>query len=173
VSVFEPHTEIIRKGKASKPTEFGKLVEVQEAENQIITDYQVFAERPIGRQLLVPAVEEHQRRFGRVPRLVAADAGFYSQGNEKKVQEMGVRWVAVPNRSTRSPERRKLEKRRWFRAAQRWRTGSEGRISVLKRRHGLNRCRYRGLPGMKRWVGLGVIADNLIQIGTHLALQSA
>jgi IS5 family transposase len=85
VSVFEPHTEIIRKGKASKPTEFGKLVEVQEAENQIITDYQVFAERPIGRQLLVPAVEEHQRRFGRVPRLVAADAGFYSQGNEKKV----------------------------------------------------------------------------------------
>jgi IS5 family transposase len=171
VSVFEPHTEIIRKGKASKPTEFGKLVEVQEAENQIITDYRVFAERPSDRQLLVPAVEEHQRRFGRVPRLVAADAGFYSQANEKKVQEMGVRWVAVPNRSTHSQERRKLQKRRWFRAAQKWRTGSEGRISVLKRRHGLNRCRYRGLSGMERWVGLGVIADNLIHIGTRLALQ--
>jgi IS5 family transposase len=173
VSVFEPHTEIIRKGKASKPTEFGKLVAVQEAENQVITDYRVFAERPSDQQLLVPAVKEHQRRFGRLPRLVAADAGFYSQANENEVREMGVSWVAVPNRSTHSEERRKLQKRRWFRAAQRWRTGCEGRISVLKRRHGLNRCRYRGLHGMERWVGLGVIADNLIQIGSRLAQQRA
>jgi IS5 family transposase len=173
VSLFEPHTEIIRKGKANKPTEFGKLVAVQEAEHQIITDYRVFAERPSDRALLVPAVEEHQRRFGRVPRAVAADAGFYSQAHEKKVQEMGVRWVAVPNRGTHSPERRKLERRRWFRAAQKWRTGCEGRISVLKRRHGLNRCRYRGFVGMERWVGLGVIADNLIHIGARLAVQRA
>jgi IS5 family transposase len=170
VSLFEPHTEIIRKGKASKPTEFGKLVALQEAENQVITDYQVFAERPSDSALLVPAVREHERRFGHVPRVVAADAGFYSQQNEKTLQEMGVRWVSVPNRSTRSEERRKLQKQRWFRAGQRWRTGSEGRISVLKRRHGLNRCRYRGLKGMERWVGLGVIADNLIQIGGRLAL---
>jgi transposase, IS5 family len=173
VSVFEPHSEIIRKGKLSKPTEFGKLVGVQEAENQIITGYRVFAERPSDRELLVPAVEEHQRRLGRLPRLVVADAGFYSRENENKVQDMGVRWVAVPNRRTHSAERRKLEKRRWFRAGQRWRTGSEGRISVLKRRHGLNRCRYRGLTGMERWVGLGVIADNLIQIGRCLALRRA
>jgi IS5 family transposase len=157
----------------SKPTEFGKLVEVQEAENQIITDYRVFAERPSDQELLVPAVEEHQRRFGRVPRVVAADAGFYWHANEKKVQEMGVSWVAVPNRSTHSEERRKLQRRRWFRAAQKWRTGCEGRISVLKRRHGLNRCRYPGFSGMERWVGLGVIADNLIQIGTRLAVQRA
>ena len=157
----------------SKPTEFGKLVEVREAENQIITDYRVFAERPSDQELLVPAVEEHQRRFGRVPRVVAADAGFYWHANEKKVQEMGVSWVAVPNRSTPSEERRKLQRRRWFRAAQKWRTGCEGRISVLKRRHGLNRCRYPGFSGMERWVGLGVIADNLIQIGTRLAVQRA
>lgn len=173
VSLFEPHTEIIRKGKASKPTEFGKLIQVQEAENQIITHYQVFAERPSDRELLVPAVEEHQRRFGRLPRLVAADAAFFSRANEKKVKEMGVSWIAVPHRGTHSEERRTLQKRRWFRAAQKWRTGSEGRISVLKRRHGLNRCRYRGLQGMERWVGLGVIADNLIHIGRCLALQRA
>jgi IS5 family transposase len=173
VSLFEPQTEIIRKGKASRPTEFGKLVQVQEAENQIITDYRVFAQRPSDTELLVPAVLEHRRRFGRVPRLVAADAGFYSRRNEERVQEMGVPWVAVPNRSTRSGERRKMQRRRWFRAAQKWRTGSEGRISVLKRRHGLDRCRYRGMTGMERWVGLGVIADNLIHIGHRLALQRA
>ena len=79
VSLFEPHTEIVRKGKASKPTEFGKLVQIQEAENQIITHYAVFDERPSDSELLLPAVEAHQRVFGRPPVLIAADAGFYSQ----------------------------------------------------------------------------------------------
>lgn len=170
VSLFEPHTEIIRKGKASKPTEFGKLVQVQEAENQIITHYEVFDQRPSDRELLLPSVEAHERVLGRVPRLVAADAGFYSQAQERAAQEKGVRWVAVPNRSTRSAERKNLERSRWFKKAQAWRTGCEGRISVIKRRHGLSRCRYRGVEGMKRWVGLGVIADNLINIGNALAV---
>jgi IS5 family transposase len=146
---------------------------VQEAENQIITHYEVFAERPEDSHLLVSAVEQHQRRFGRAPRMVAADAGFYSLKNEKTIQGMGVRGVAVPSRNSKSSERRKLQKTRWFRAGQRWRTGCEGRISVLKRRHGLNRCRYRGFEGMQRWIGLGVIADNVIQIGRCLALQRA
>lgn len=173
VSLFEPHTEIIRKGKASKPTEFGKMVQVQEAENQIITHYEVFEERPSDRELLLRSVEEHEHVFGRVPRLVAADAGFYSLAQERAVQEKGVRWLAVPNRSTRSAERKKLERSRWFKKAQAWRTGCEGRISVLKRRHGLRRCLYRGSEGMKRWVGLGVIADNLINIGKALAVARA
>lgn len=68
----------------------------------------------------------------------------------------------MPNRSTKSAQRKALERKRWFRNAQRWRTGCEGRISLLKRRHDLNRCRYKGLDGMKRWVGLSVVADNLI-----------
>ena len=85
---------------------------------------------------------------------------------------MGVERVSIPNRSTKSPERKRLEKKRWFRNGQKWRTGSEGRISLLKRRHGLNRCRYKGPPGMKRWVGLGVIGDNLINIGRALAASA-
>ena len=85
---------------------------------------------------------------------------------------MGVKQISVPNRSTKSAERRRHQKKRWFRKGQKWRTGSEGRISVLKRRHGLNRCRYRGDAGMHRWVGLGVIADNLINIGHCLASQN-
>jgi len=83
VSVFESHTEIIRKGKASKPTEFGKLVKIQESENQIISHFEVFAERPSDRQLLVPSIEIQQRRFGRIPAWVAADAGFHSHRMKK------------------------------------------------------------------------------------------
>ncbi len=173
VSLFEPHTEIIRKGKASKPTEFGKLVKIQEAENQIITDYQVYEERPNDSDLLVEAVEKHEECFGRTPTIVAADAGFYSSANEKKLEERGVQRVSVPNRNTRSEARRRKQKQRWFKRGQRWRTGCEGRISVLKRRHGLNRSRYRGQDGMKLWVGLGVIADNLISIGNSRAVREA
>jgi len=169
VSLFEPTTEIIRKGKASKPTEFGKLVKIQEAEQQIIVDYEVYATRPSDRELLVPAIEVHRDRLGRVPDLVAADAGFYSTAAEAAAKALGVRRVSVPNRATKSAERRREQKKRWFKLAQKWRTGCEGRISVLKRRHGLTRCRYKGEAGMRRWVGLGVIGDNLINLGTALA----
>lgn len=169
VSVFEPHTEVIRKGKAAKPTEFGKMVKIQEAEQQIVTHYEVFEARPSDCDLLLPAIAVHESLLGRKPYLVTADAAFFSMENERAALEYGVKRVAIPNRSTRSAQRKRLEKKRWFRNAQRWRTGSEGRISLLKRRHGLNRCRYKGLPGIKRWVGLGVIADNLINLGHALA----
>jgi IS5 family transposase len=172
VSLFEPHSEIIRKGKASKPTEFGKMVQVQEAENQIVTHYDVFDQRPSDRDLLIGAVETHERVLGRAPRLVTADAGYYSRAQEQAVEEKGVKWVAVPNRNTKSPDRKKKEHSRWFKKAQAWRTGCEGRISVLKRRHGLTRCRYRGSEGMKRWVGLGVMADTLISMGNALAART-
>jgi IS5 family transposase len=170
VSLFEPQTEIIRKGKASKPTEFGKLVvKIQEAENQVVISYEVYDQRPNDKDQLVPSVEIHRQRLKRVPTMVAGDAAFYSAQGEAQVQGMGVKRISVPNRSTKSTERRRYQKQRWFRKGQKWRTGCEGRISVLKRRHGLRRCRYKGDAGMKRWVGLGVISDNLINIGRALA----
>jgi IS5 family transposase len=169
LSVFEPDTEVIRKGKASKPTEFGKMVKIQEAENQIVIHYEVFDQRPSDSDLLTPSVEKHRELFGRAPDLATADAAFFSAANEAAAQQLGVKRVAVPSRSTKSEKRKQEQKKRWFKKAQKWRTGCEGRISVLKRRHGLNRSRYKGTQGMKRWVGLGVIADNVINIGLHLA----
>jgi transposase, IS5 family len=172
VSIFEPQTEVIRKGKASKPTEFGKMVKIQEAENQIITSYEVYEKKPNDSDLLVKAVEEHCERLGQIPDLVAADAAFHSPSQKAAVQQMGVKHISVPNRPTKNPVIRRIQKTRWFRKGQKWRTGCEGRISVLKRRHGLDRCRYRGQDGMNRWVGFGVIADNLINIGRVLATQA-
>jgi IS5 family transposase len=171
LSIFETGTEAIRKGKAAKPTEFGKMVKIQEAENQIIVDYEVYAKRPNDSDLLIPSIEIHEKLLKRTPHLVAADAGFYSGKNEKEAKAKGVKRVSVPNRSTKNLEKRKEQKKRWFREGQKWRTGCEGRISVLKRRHGLTRSRYNGDAGMERWVGLGVIADNLINIGTQLSIK--
>jgi IS5 family transposase len=173
LSVFETHTEVIRKGKTDKPNEFGKLVKIQEAENQIVTHYEVYDQRPADSTLLIPSLEEHIQVFGQAPERVAADPGFFSAANEAAAEEMGVKRVSIPSHATKSPARKRRQKERWFKKLQKWRTGCEGRISILKRRHGLERCRYKGPHGMKRWVGLGVMADNIIHIGTHLAAQQS
>ena len=165
LSLFEPHTEAIRKGKAAKPTEFGKLVKLQEAEAQFITDWEVCPTRVPDHALWVPALDTHRQLFGRVPRLAVADAGFATAANEEAATKLGVRRVVLPTRGRLSPRRRAHQRQRWFRRALRWRTGCEGRISVVKRRHGLRRCSYRGPAGMERWVGLGVIANNLCVLG--------
>ena len=173
LSVFEPSTEVIRKGKAGKPNEFGKMIKLQEAENQIIVDYEVYARRPNDSDLLIAAITAHQAKLGRVPRLIATDAGFYSARNEAAAKAMGVKRVCIPNRSSKSIERKREQKKRWFRNGQKWRTGCEGRISVVKRRNGLDRCRYEGDHGMQRWVGLGVISDNLLNIGRAMSKRAA
>ena len=172
LSVFEPHTETIRKGKIAKPTEFGKLVTIQEAEHQIITAYEVHDTRPADVTLWTPALDRHQQIFGRAPDLAAGDRGFSSATNEQDALDRGVRRVILPRRGPKSAARRAYERQRWFRRGQRWRVGSEGRISVLKRRHGLRRCRYRGADGMSRWVGLGVIANNLVSTAAVLRMRT-
>ena len=172
LSLFEPSTEIIRKGKAGKPNQFGKMVKLQEAEDQIVIDYEVYDRRPSDSDLLIAAIEMHRAMLGRPPHMVAADAAFYSAKNEAAANAQGVKRVCIPNRSTKSPERKREQRKRWFRNGQKWRTGCEGRISVVKRRHGLDRCRYKGNAGMKRWVGLGIIADNVVNIGRTMEKQS-
>jgi len=173
LSIFEPHTEAIRKGKMVKPTEFGKLVTIQEAEHQIITGYDVHAKRPADVSLWTAALDRHHTIFGHAPDLATADRGFSSAMNEQAAHDRGVRRVVLPWRGPKTAARRTYERQAWFRRGQRWRVGSEGRISVLKHRHGLSRCRYHGLPGMHRWVGLGVIANNLISMATYERTRAA
>ena len=81
--------------------------------------------------------------------------------------------MILPRRGPKSPARRAYERQHWFRRGQRWRVGCEGHISVLERRHGLRRCRYHGVDGMHRWVGFGVITDNLINIGRYQSARAA
>lgn len=173
LSLFEPHTVTVRKGKISTPNEFGSLVTIQEAEHQIVTAFEIHAARPADVTLWTPALDRHLAIFGRAPDLAAGDRGFSSARNEQAAVDRGVRRVVLPRRGPKSPTRRAYERQRWFRRGQRWRVGCEGRISVLKRRHGLRRCRYHGVDGMHRWVGFGVIADNLMNIATFTRARAS
>jgi transposase, IS5 family len=165
VSLFEPHTQVIPRFKAGKPAEFGRKLRFDEAEGGIIVGYRVL-EKGGGQdqEHLGDALAGHRRKFGRAPRLLAADRGMASAENERLAKQAGVKHVALPHVGKAPPERRAEEKGRRFREGYRFRAGIEGRIHALKRDFGLRRCRYRGERGFGRWVGWGVVAHNLAKV---------
>ena len=168
VSIFEPWAQIVRKGKLDRPTEFGVVVKVQEAEGGIVTDVAVDEARADA-SLLVPAVEHHQSLLGRVPRTVATDRGFYSGGAERRLLDMGVKHPVLPRPGHRTRERVRYERQRWFKRWRAWRAGGEARISRLKNTFGMLRSRYRGRSGVDRCIGWAAIANNLVAIGRYRA----
>jgi IS5 family transposase len=167
VSLFEAHTAIIRKGKAGKPTEFGRVLWLAEVEGGIITQARVLEGNPDDAGELVPSLDQHIEQFGRPPQLLAGDGKLATPRNERSAQQRGVKQVVLPRPGRKAPARVAHERQRWFRRGRNWRAGIEGRISGLKRRHGLDRCRYHGSDGMERWVGWGVIAHDLRVIAQH------
>lgn len=165
LSLFEPHTQIIPRHKAGKPVEFGRKLRLDEVEGGLITGYQILDQGGGQDQpYLKDSLEDHRRHFGRAPDLLAADRGMSSAENERLAREAGVKRIALPQVGRASAERRAREKERWFRRGYRFRAGIEGRIHVLKRDYGLKRCRYHGERGMGRWVGWGIVAQNLVRI---------
>ena len=161
-SLFEPHTELLIRGKAGKKVEFGHMVEVRQIEGGLITHYAAHAKRPVEPPLLEQAVAEHKELFGRVPEVCAGDKGFYSQQVVEQVLGLGVRRVCVPKKGRRNEKEEKKEHSRWFKLAQAFRAGIEGTISVLKRVFGLWRCLREGWVHFRSWVGTGVLAHNLV-----------
>lgn len=169
VSLFEPHSAIIRKGKVGRPTRFGRAIWLDEVEGGIISRYAVLPGNPADVEQLKPSLDHHLALFEHPPDLLAGDRSLYAAANEAYAQAQGVKHVVLPKPGVKSAERVAHEKQGWFRRGCRWRSGIEGRISLLKRRHRLARCRYHGEAGMERWVGWGVIAHDLWAIAQATA----
>jgi IS5 family transposase len=169
LSLFEAHTQVIRKGKAHKPNEFGRLVRIDEVENGIVSGYQVLAGNPDDTTAWMPALQQHQACFGRAPEMATGDRGFFSAKNEREAQALGVKKVALPARGRLSTKRAQQQKQRWFRRALRWRAGCEATISSLKHPFCMWRATYKGEPGFQRYVGWCVITKNLFSIARYQA----
>jgi IS5 family transposase len=166
VSIFDPDARPIRRGKLSTPTEFGYKQEITEVENGIISDYAVHVGNAADKTLLVGVVQRHQQQFGSAPKEVAVDRGYHSAANEKSLAEMGVQRISSPACGKLSHARHAHQQQEWFKRLQRWRAGSEGRISYLKRKFGGRRSRLRGQSGVSTWSGWGVLAHNLCRTTT-------
>jgi IS5 family transposase len=167
-SIFEPHTAIIRRGKLGKPTEFGRVVWLDEVDGGIISRSAVLSGNPDDATQLEPSLTHHIQCFGRPPQLLVADGKVATPTNEQIAQRRGVRWVVLPKPGRKTARRQAYERQKWFRRGRDWRAGIEGRISGLKRRHNLERCLYHGDAGMERWVGWGIITHNLHMIAQKL-----
>jgi IS5 family transposase len=165
VSLHDPDARPIRKGRIDRPVEFGYKAQVADNDDGIILDYNVeYGAAPDGPQL-APAMERIRRRAGRVPRAVTAGRGYGQPPVERDLQALGVRTIAIPRQAKISPARKTTEHSRSFRRLVKWRTGSEGRISYLKRGYGWNRTRLDSRQGAAIWCGHGVFAHNLAKIG--------
>jgi transposase, IS5 family len=173
LSLFEPETAVIRRGKLDRPTEFGAKLLLDETEGGIVSRYAVLPGNPADAPQLPASLEHHRTQFARAPEVLAGDRGFHSGTNERAAEAAGVKHLALPKPGAKSAQRQAHERQRWFRQAGRFRAGIEGRISVLKRRFRLDRCRYHGRAGMERWVGWGIIAHDLLQISRRTARQAA
>jgi transposase, IS5 family len=169
VSLFEPHTAIICRGKAKpKDTEFGHKIWYAEVDGGLISEYRILTGNPPDAQQLLTSLKAHRHLFGKAPHELSGDRGIYSPDNECQARALGVRRVSLPKPGFKTKRRHRRERQTWFRAAQRFRNGIEGRISHLRRARGLNRCLNHGLLGLERWIGWGVIANNIAVIVMNL-----
>ena len=169
VSLFEPHTAIIRKVKFGKEVEFGHVVWLDEVEGGIVSRYAILSGNPPDADQLRPSLEHHRAHFGQSPHLLTADRKVFSPKGEAYATQQGVKYVAIPKPGARSAARQAHEAQPWFRSGRNWRAGLESRISLLKRRFRLDRCLYHGQDGMNRWVGWAVITYDLWAIARQIA----
>jgi IS5 family transposase len=172
VSIFEPHTDIIQRNKARKPTEFGHKVWLDEVDGGIVTRWDVLSGNPNDDRQWLPSLDHHIERFGKAPQQASGDRGVHSPKNERQAQERGVQRVILPQPGRKSAARQQHEKQPWFVRGRKWHVGVEGRISVLKRCSELDRCRDHGEDGFDKWVGWGVITANLRKIGRKVAAKA-
>src|ERR1700726_2034194 len=172
-SIFEPHTDLIKRGKVQTPIEFGHKVFLAESARGLITQYDVLDGNPIDEQHVVVSLEHHKQTFGDVPKLYGSDRGFFSEKNVTSCKQHGVKGVCIPQRGgTKTPEREAYEKTREFKDGQRFRAGIEGRISVLFRGRGMKRCLAEGRERFELWVAAAVLANNLMKIAALLTDRS-
>lgn len=161
-SIFEEHTELLIRGKTGKEIEFGHMVEIEQVKSKFITGYDVYRQRPTDSSLVMPALERHVELFGRDPKVLAADKGYYGAACNLDEARARVPVVSVPKPGGRKENEIKRERSLAFKMGQQFRAGVEGTISFLKRALGMWRCLNKGWKHYQATVGATVFVHNLI-----------
>ena len=161
-SIFEPHTELLKRGKAGKPIEYGHMVLLQQVDGKFISDYEVFDKKPVEHALVDAAIKSHTKLFDCAPEVLAADKGFYESMDRIAELEADIDLVSIGKKGARTEEQTERETDVLFKLAQKFRAGIEGSISFLKRCLRLFRCFNKGLAHFHATVGLTVFAHNLV-----------
>jgi IS5 family transposase len=153
-SIFEPHTELIMRGRRGRPIEFGHKVLLTQSKEKFITDFVVLEKNCSDDTLLPMVFDRHEERYGRRPDTVAADKGFCPDADAYDELEDEVDYLGMPRRTSDFGDA-------MMRVWQHWRAGIEGTISCLKRAFRLARCCFRGFKNFASAVGSAVFCHNL------------
>jgi len=154
-SIFEPHTELIKRGRRGKPVEFGHTVLLCQTKEKLISDYEVFEHRSPDCNLTELVIDRHEKLFGEAPEVLAGDKGFCPDAETYQRLEERVETLAIPRRMRDYADA-------MMTAWQAFRAGIEGTISGLKRAFRLVRCYFRSFKSYEASIGLGVFCHNLI-----------
>src|SRR5215472_9942223 len=173
-SIFEPHTDLIKRGKVRAPVEFGHKVFLAESAKGLITPYEVLKGNPVDEVHVAPSLRRHRRTFRRAPELYGADRGFFSEQNVTACVQGAVKTICIPQRGgTKTPQRQAYERAAAFKQGQRFRAGIEGRISVLMRGRGMKRCRAEGAERFALFGAAAGLANNLMIVAALLTKRSS
>jgi len=168
VSLHDADARPIAKGRLGKPVEFGYKAQVVDNVDGVVLDHGVVVGNPPDAPMLVPAIARITARFGRAPKAVTADRGYGEAKVDAELVALGVKRVAIPRRGKPGAARQQVQRGRAFTKLVKWRTGSEARISHLKRDYGWARSRVDGIGGTQAWCGWGVLAHNATKINALL-----
>jgi transposase, IS5 family len=159
-SIFEPHVELIQRGKRSKPVEFGHKIVLSQVREKFISHFETLEAQEPDNELTEPAVNAHKKVFGTYPDLVTTDKGMNPCAEKRAKLEAKVKVLAIPRKLSDWADD-------WLVEWQGFRAGIEGTISVLKRAFRLARCLFRGFRHFASAVGLSVVCHNLVVLAAH------
>jgi len=163
-SLFEEHTELIKRGKAGKPIEFGHKVLLAETGEKFIIHYETMPQQKADTELIKESLSIHAKVFGSGPAVLAGDKGFYESREQIRNLCKRIETVSICKKGRRTAEEDKRESTEEFKDGQRFRAGIEGTISVLKRAFKLSRCFFKGFKNFASSVGCAVFCHNLVML---------
>lgn len=161
-SIFEPHTELLKRGKTHKPVEFGHMVTIGQTAEKFISFYNVEEKSRHDSKIGDEALRKHKKTFGVYPEAFAADKNYYGGPSHLKKWERRIPTYAVGKKGRRDEMETEREHSALFRLLQKFRAGCEGSISVLKRGFGLYRCLFRSFKSYASSIGSIVFCHNLV-----------
>lgn len=163
-SLFEEHTELIKRGKARKPIEFGHKVLLAETGEKFIIHYEAMPTQKADKELIEASLNAHKKVFRCGPEVLAGDKGFYESREQIEDLSKKIETVSICKKGRRTEEEDHRESSEAFKAGQRFRAGIEGTISVLKRAFKLGRCFFKGFKNFASSVGCSVFCHNLVML---------
>jgi IS5 family transposase len=166
-SLFEPDTELIKRGKASQPIQYGHKVLVIEDALGFICHYKVVPLATDDREILIPEFKQlRQRLRGRIQR-ASFDRGFHSQDNQTELAKL-VAHPCIPKLGVKQAAEQEAQASVEFRQARQKHSGIESAIGALQSGNALARCRDHSQVGYARYIGLGILGRNLLMLGKLL-----